>query len=179
MINYYLSYLKKIKKNLENIDYTLVAKLEKKILEIKKNKNKVIFFGNGGSAAISKHFAIDVLKNLKVRTLTFDHEQITCFSNDYGHKNWMKKSLEFNCDKKDLVIFISSSGNSINHIRAAQYCKKKKIFSVSFTGFNKNKLSKITNYSFIVNSKKYNINENVRSVWFLMTINRLSKKLIF
>ena len=44
MINYYLSYLKKIKKNLENIDYTLVAKLEKKILEIKKNKNKVIFF---------------------------------------------------------------------------------------------------------------------------------------
>ena len=57
--------------------------------------------------------------------------------------------------------------------------KKKKIFSVLFTGFNKNKLSKITNYSFIVNSKKYNIIENVRSVWFLMTINRLSKKLIF
>jgi len=96
MTNYYLSYLKKIKKNLENIDYTLVEKLEKKILEIKKNKSKIIFFGNGGSAAISKHFAIDVLKNLKVRTLTFDHVQITCFSNDYGHKNWMKKSLEFN-----------------------------------------------------------------------------------
>ena len=91
----------------------------------------------------------------------------------------MKKSLEFNCDKKDLVIFTSSSGNSINHIRAAQNCKKKKIFSVPFTGFNKNKLSKITNYSFIVNSKKYNIIENVRSVWFLMTINRLTKKLIF
>ena len=57
--------------------------------------------------------------------------------------------------------------------------KKKKIFSVSFTGFNKNKLSKIINYSFIVNSKNYNIIENVRSVWFLMIINRLSKKLIF
>ena len=57
--------------------------------------------------------------------------------------------------------------------------KKKKIFSESFTGFNKNKLSKITNYSFIVNSKKYNIIENVRSVWFLMTINGLTKKLIF
>ena len=44
--------------------------------------------------------------------------------------------------------------------------KKKKIFSVSFTGFNKNKLSKITNYSFIVNSINYNIIENVYSVWF-------------
>ena len=57
--------------------------------------------------------------------------------------------------------------------------KKKKIFSVSFTGFNKNKLSKITNYSFIVNSKNYNIIENVHSVWFLMIIDRLSRKLIF
>ena len=57
--------------------------------------------------------------------------------------------------------------------------KKKKIFSVSFTGFNKNKLSKIINYSFIVNSKNYNIIENVYSVWFLMTIDRLSRKLIF
>ena len=179
MTNYYLSYLKEIKKNLENIDYTLVEKLEKKILEIKKNKSKIIFFGNGGSAAISKHFAIDVLKNLKVRTLTFGHVQITCFSNDYGHKNWMKKSLEFNYDKKDLVIFTSSSGNSINHIRAAQYCKKKKIFSVSFTGFNNNKLSKITNCSFVVKSKNYNIIENVHSVWFLMIIDRLSRKLIF
>ena len=44
--------------------------------------------------------------------------------------------------------------------------KKKKIFSESFTGFNKNKLSKITNYSFIVNSINYNIIENVYSVWF-------------
>ena len=57
--------------------------------------------------------------------------------------------------------------------------KKKKIFSESFTGFNKNKLSKITNYSFIVNRKNYNIIENVHSVWFLMTIDRLSGKLIF
>ena len=57
--------------------------------------------------------------------------------------------------------------------------KKKKIFSVLFTGFNKNKLSKITNYSFIVNSKNYNIIENVHSVWFSMTIDRLSRKLIF
>ena len=57
--------------------------------------------------------------------------------------------------------------------------KKKKIFSVAFTGFNKNKLSKIKNYSFIVNSKKYNIIENVSSVWSLMTINRPTKKLIF
>ena len=67
------------------------------------------------------------------------------------------------------------------YIKELQNCmkKKKKIFSVSFTGFNKNKLSKITNYSFIVNSKNYNIIENVHSVWFLMIIDRLSRKLIF
>ena len=50
---------------------------------------------------------------------------------------------------------------------------------MSFTGFNKNKLSNITNYSFIVNSKNYSIIENVHSVWFLMIIDRLSRKLIF
>ena len=66
------------------------------------------------------------------------------------------------------------------YIKELQNCmkKKKKIFLVSFTGFNKNKLSKITNYSFIVNSKNYNIIENVHSVWFLMIIDRLSRKLI-
>ena len=57
--------------------------------------------------------------------------------------------------------------------------KKKKIFLTLFTDFNKNKLSKITNYSFIVNSKNYNIIENVHCVWFLMIIDRLSRKLIF
>ncbi len=87
----------------------------------------------------------------------------------------MKKALELNVDKKDIVIFVSSSGNSINHLKAAKYCKDKKIFSISFTGFKSNKLSKKTNLSFIVNSKNYNIIENTHSTWLLMILDKIKK----
>ena len=85
----------------------------------------------------------------------------------------MQKAIEFNICKNDIVIFISSSGNSPNHLNAARYCKKNKIYSISFTGFEKNKLSKITNLSFIVNSKNYNIIENVHSIWMLMILDKM------
>ena len=79
-------------------------------------------------------------KNLNIKTQTFNETSITCLANDFGFSNWMKKALELNVDKKDLVILVSSSGNSTNHIKAADYCKKRKIFTISFTGFKKNKL---------------------------------------
>lgn len=128
----------------------------------KKNKGKIILLGNGGSSSISGHIAIDFLKANKIRAISMnDHNLITCFANDFGFENWMQKSLEAYTDyKEDLVILISSSGNSKNLINAAKFCNKKNIELVTLTGFNKNNLlSKYGDLNLWVNSKRYNFVE--------------------
>ena len=174
MKNYYNKYINSINKNIRNFDQTKALILEKKIKIVKKKNKKIIFLGNGGSASLSNHFSIDITKNLNIKTQTYNESIITCLANDFGFDMWMKKALEFNLDKNDIVIFTSSSGNSKNHLNAAKYCQKKNFFSVSFTGFGDNSLSKLTNLSFIVNSKNYNIIENTHSIWMLMIVDRLN-----
>ncbi len=174
MNNYYNKYIENISNKIREFDIKKAYLVEKKIIETSRNRKKIIFFGNGGSAAISNHFSVDFNKNLRVNTLTFNETSITCFANDFGHDNWMQKAIELNINKGDLVVFTSSSGNSINHLKAAKFCKKKKIFSISLTGFKKNKLSKITDVSFIVNSKNYNIIENTHSIWMLMILDKIN-----
>ena len=172
-MKYYKNYLDVLVKNLNCFDQKKANYLEKKIKQVKKSKKKIIFLGNGGSAAISNHCSIDFTKNLKIRTLTFNDTLITCFANDYGHNNWMSKALEINLNQGDLVIFISSSGNSINHLNAAKYCKKNNFFTISLTGFGKNKLSQLTNLNMNVNSKNFNIIENIHSIWLLMILDKI------
>ena len=106
--------------------------------------------------------------------MTFNDVSITCLANDYGYENWISKAIELHANKDDLIVFISSSGNSLNHLKGAKYCRKKNFFSISYTGFSKNKLSKITNLSLIVNSKNYNIIENCHSVWMLTILDKLT-----
>lgn len=150
----------------------------KLIQKTKIKKNKIIIAGNGGSAAIASHFSVDLTKNAKVRCVNFNESDlITCFSNDYGYENWVKQSLKFYTDKGDLIILISSSGNSKNIINAANFAKNKKHKIVTFTGFSgKNKLSKLGNTNFIVKSKNFNLIENVHQFWLLLIVDILSLK---
>ncbi len=150
----------------------------KLIQKTKIKKNKIIIAGNGGSAAIASHFSVDLTKNAKVRCVNFNESDlITCFSNDYGYENWVKQSLKFYTDKGDLIILISSSGNSKNIINAAKFAKNKKHQIVTFTGFSgKNKLSKLGNTNFIVKSNNFNLIENVHQFWLLLIVDILSLK---
>lgn len=175
MKDYYKKYIKNINEKIHYFDENKGRILESKIIETKKKDKKIVFLGNGGSNAICNHFSVDFNKNLQIITKTFDESIITCFSNDFGHENWMKKALEFNLNKNDLVVFVSSSGSSKNHLNAANFCKKNNFYTISFTGFKKNKLSKITNLSFIVESNNYNIIENTHSVWMLMILDKIKK----
>jgi len=179
--DYFTNYTEVFLKNINDLSKAekSLKILEKKILKIKKSKRTIFFFGNGGSASIASHCAIDYAKNSNIKTQAFTNgEMITCLANDYGHSNWMKEACKVFIEKNDLVIFISSSGNSMNHVNAARYCKKNKIYSFSLTGFNKNKLSKITDLNYIVSSKNYNQIENVHSFYLLMLIDKISSKKI-
>ena len=181
----YKKYMKNIKKDftfLQNYltDFSDLIKPNKHIiskliqvrnifLNTSKKKNKILIFGNGGSAAIASHVSVDLTKNAKIRTVNFNESDlITCFSNDYGFERWIEKAVDFYADKNDTLILISSSGKSMNMINACKAAKRKKVKVISFTGHTKNNpLSKISDLSLWVNSKAYNFVENTHQIWLL------------
>src|SRR5436853_3291861 len=85
---------------------------------------KTIFAGNGGSAAMSSHAAVDFTKTAGVRAINFNEaDLITCLANDYGYENWIEKALENYADPGDVIVLISSSGSSPNMVKAGQFAK--------------------------------------------------------
>ena len=145
-----------------------LIKLKDKIVEVEKNK-KIYIFGNGGSAAMASHVAVDFSKNARTNMMTFnEYDHITCLANDYGFDKWIEKTLEMYAQKDDMVILISSSGNSLNMINAANYAKRNNIHVVTFTGFDSNnKLKMLGDQNFWVDSKAYNIVEMIHQIWLL------------
>ena len=169
--SYSLSYSQKILDHLQTLNLKEFKKFLNKLKEIKKKKkNKILLLGNGGSAAMASHVSVDLTKQCGIRAINFNEaDLITCFANDYGHDNWMMEAIKKFKDKDDLIILISSSGNSKNHIVAGNYCKKNKINLVTFSGFGgKNKLSQLGKINFWLDSKNYNQIEMVHHIWLLL-----------
>ena len=134
--------------------------------------NKVIFLGNGGSAAIASHCAVDLTKNAKIRAISFNEaDLITCFANDYGYEEWMAKAVEFYGDEGDVVILISSSGQSENVLRAAEKAKQKGIKVITFSGFKAdNPLRQLGSINFWVDCQAYNVVEMTHHIWILAIV---------
>lgn len=148
--------------------------LKQIVLNCKKNDKKLIIIGNGGSSAISSHVSVDFTKNANIRAINFNEaDLITCFSNDYGHENWMKYALKFYADKGDITILISSSGKSPNILNAASFLNENKFKFITFTGMSKDNpliLNNSQGLNFHVNSMAYNHIENIHQVWLLSVV---------
>ena len=173
-------YLDLYKKNLFERDVSEeIIKLKKLLLKTKKSNNKIIIEGNGGSAAIASHVAVDFTKLNNIRTINFNEaDLITCFANDYGYENLFSKIIEHYGNKGDLLILVSSSGKSKNHLKAATKAKSKKFSKiVTLTGFKKNNpLSKKGHINFWIDSKKYNHVENFHQIILLSLTDLIKNK---
>ena len=140
------------------------------LLEVTASNKKVIIIGNGGSAAIASHFSVDLTKNAKLRCLNFsDAGLITCFANDYGFDHWAEKAVDFYGDEGDLLIVISSSGESQNMINAVKAARNGNFHAViTLSGFSeKNPLKKLGDINLWANNKSYNFVENIHQIWLL------------
>lgn len=183
MINLKLAknYKSKLKFLLNNLDTNKINNLCNIIKDTKENKKNIFVFGNGGSSSTANHFANDMTKNAKIKTFSFSNDNlITCYSNDYGFKNWIRKTIEHYAKPGDLVIFISVSGNSENLVRGAKFCKSKKINSFSLTGLKKkNKLNSICDNFFWINSSSYNQVEIIHHMILLVSVDILIGKDIY
>lgn len=119
--------------------------------------NKLMFIGNGASAAISSHMATDYWKNGGIRSVAFnDISLLTCISNDHGYKHVFEKPIEMFADAGDILMAISSSGQSENILRAVRAARSAGCQVITFSGFAKdNPLSSMGDYNFYVASPSY------------------------
>ena len=102
----------------------------------KEKKSQLFFIGNGGSSAIASHMTADFMKNGGMNTYSlYDNAVTTCMGNDYGYEHIFSRPLEFLAREGDLLIAISSSGNSKNIINAIEVAAGKKAFTITLTGF--------------------------------------------
>jgi len=137
---------------------------------------KIIIAGNGASAAIASHVAVDLTKASGVRAVNFNEaDLITCFANDYGYEHWIEKALDFYADAKDVVILISSSGQSANIVNAALRAKAMGLAVITLSGFREgNSLKKLGDINLWVNSSEYNIVETVHQAWLLAIVDGIA-----
>ncbi len=119
--------------------------------------NKIIFVGNGGSAGIASHLAIDFSKNGGLRSLAFnDPAALTCLGNDLGYENVFAKQLDFHARPGDLVVAISSSGRSPNILGAVKMARTRDCKVATFSGFTaENELRQAGDVNFYVRSREY------------------------
>lgn len=125
-----------------------------------KKKGKIIFFGNGGSAADAQHLATELTCRFKINrkalpglSLTTDTSAITAIGNDFKFDNIFSRQLEAIANKNDLALAITTSGNSKNLIEAAKFAKKNNIKFFCLSGNNGGKLKKYSHNCIIIPSK--------------------------
>ncbi|MCB0403429.1 MAG: SIS domain-containing protein [Bdellovibrionales bacterium] len=129
----------------------------KMIQAVDQTAKKVVLVGNGGSAAIASHQAVDLWKNGGIRATSFnDASLLTCLANDYGYENVFSKSIEMFCDPGDLLIAISSSGNSENILNAVRSARLRGCSVITLSGFKPdNPLSAMGDLNFYIPSERY------------------------
>lgn len=176
-------YSKLLNAYLDNFDHNLdeACKLiEKTILE----KKTIFVCGNGGSSAIANHYLCDYIKSLSTNTnirtriisLNSNNELISAISNDISYDKIFSYQMENYCQLGDLLILISSSGDSKNIKEAIKFCKKKKIKTIGFSGFKGGYLKKNSDISVHININNYGITEDLFQIYMHIIMQYLRQK---
>jgi D-sedoheptulose 7-phosphate isomerase len=179
MVNkYYEYYFENINLGLKKTKYfknnkiisgeDLFIDIKKFLMNLKITNNRIYFLGNGASSAFANHMALDFSKNGKIlsRSLS-DSAMLTALSNDYSYENAMLEYLKIEgVTKEDLIITISSSGNSLNIVSVLNYCKENNIKSLALSGLKQdNKSIRLADYSIYVPMKTYGMVECIHQIF--------------
>ena len=150
-----------VKKSLINLSKKIVISI-KLITETIENGGKVMLCGNGGSAADAQHLAAEFLIRLRPKvnraplpmiSLATDTSTVTACGNDYSFNKIFSRPFEALSRENDLLLVISTSGNSKNIIEVLKSSKKRKIKSIAFLGNNGGIAKKFTDIPIIVKSR--------------------------
>jgi D-sedoheptulose 7-phosphate isomerase len=149
------------------ISYDLaIEKCVNMVLKAQSDNKKIMFAGNGGSAGITSHMAIDFWKNGKVKATAFnDSSLLTCLANDISFEHVFSTPIEMFGEKGDIAMVISSSGSSKNILNAAEQAAKSGCSVITFSGFNTaNALKKMGHINFYVPAFSYGFVEVIHNL---------------
>ncbi len=182
--DYFFDYLNVSNEVIKKIDLKILIKIAN-LLENKTKSNKNIFIcGNGGSAAIANHYVADYLKLLRTHTklkpklisLVSNLELITAISNDMSYDKIFSYQIESLANNNDLLIIISSSGNSKNLVNALKIAKNKKMKIISFVGFNDGLIHRKSDLSLLTKVNNYGISEDIAHILMHIILQFLRQK---
>lgn len=183
------SYIKKLIKTLEEtkiyidtnaeLDYdTGIQQLVACFTKHKQEKSQIFFIGNGGSSAIASHMTADFMKNGGMKTYSlYDNAVTTCMGNDYGYEYVFSRPLEFLGKENDLLVAISSSGNSQNIVNAINVAKTRGMEVITFTGFQSDNRSKqLGTFNVYVPSEEYGIVESIHNLMLQQVVDLIMER---
>lgn len=164
------NYFNNIKKGIDTLNLLKLGKIEKVIFNAIKSNKKIFVCGNGGSASVANHFLCDFNKGIKISSnsklkpkiisLSNNIETILAVGNDISFDKIFTFQLENYYTKGDILIALSSSGSSKNILDVLEYCKKKRIFTISITGFAEKRFQKKSNINLDIGVKNYGVTED-------------------
>lgn len=171
---YFQTYCESINKALKSVQEQSYEDAYDMIKHTGKIGARIFVCGNGGSASIAEHFSCDHSKGVRMDTpllrpnvvsLASNMATITAIGNDIGYDKIFSKQLEFsNATQDDILIVISSSGNSSNIIRALEQAQQSNLFTIALVGFDGGQAGKIASATVHVNSSNYGIVEDCHQI---------------
>jgi D-sedoheptulose 7-phosphate isomerase len=171
-MNFFQSYIDELKEALDELSEEVIGQVLD-ILHLARMDNQQVFIlGNGGSASTASHFVCDLGKNTRVQGapnfrvmgLTDNIALFSALANDEGYENVFAKQLGNYLQPDDVVIGISTSGNSQNVINAIQFAKSVGAKTIGFTGFNSGELGSLADVDLHVSSHSIEHVEDIHLV---------------
>jgi D-sedoheptulose 7-phosphate isomerase len=136
-----------------------IKEVAQKCVDLYRTDKKTMLAGNGGSAADAQHIAAELVgrygfdrPSIPSLALTTDTSNLTAIGNDYGYDQIFSRQLEGMGQAGDIFIGISTSGNSMNIIKAFESAKKKNIFTIALTGRDGGEMAKMADIALVVPS---------------------------
>ena len=175
MSDFFKKYMSDIYDISSNIDCGTLFRCSQMVSDTNDAGGQVLIFGNGGSAAMASHISVDLVKAARVRASNFNEaDLLTCFSNDFGYENWVKKSIEFYAQPNDMVVLISSSGSSANILNGALMARQMKLPLITLSGFDEsNPLKEMGDVNLYAASSCYNYVEMTHHIWLVAIVDHI------
>jgi len=145
---------------------TTVSKVIVEIGKARTNKRNVFIIGNGASATMASHVAVDFWKNLKIKAQLFtDSASLTAVGNDISFTESFSEPLKLYGTPDDLLISISSSGDSPNIVNGIGIAHQKRLITISLTGMKKsNEANSLSRYSLYYPGQTYGSVESAHAL---------------
>jgi len=176
------SYTDQIKDAISVIGEEALDLLMEKLAEAGVSDRQIFVAGNGGSASLANHMTCDLVKGtfvegvfrLRVMSLTANQALTTAIANDFGYEQIFSKQIEFFGKEKDILILVSSSGQSSNIILAAEQARAMGMYVIGLTGFTGGELFRQTDLPLHVPVMNYGIVEDTHMMLIHIACQKLN-----